>query len=158
MLERRAFGEFLKIEGHFGEIQICYFSLIPECHTGGSKKTKKQQQQHSLAMAEDLESKTKRVRDLLSSFYGEENDLSPSHLSRRDTIHAINSKAFDAERYMSSLVRLSFTYLIHSLSFIFFLNLLDLMVNLKILGNEELEARVFEVFCCSFFLSEHFWI
>ena len=70
-------------------------------------------------MAEELESKTKRVRDLLNSFYGEENDLSPSHISRRDTIHAINSKDFDAERYMSSLVRSSFTFLFLSLSFIF---------------------------------------
>eukprot|EP00250_Pteridium_aquilinum_P007966 c17563_g1_i1 orf=74-2464(+) len=57
-------------------------------------------------MAEDLQSKTKRVRDLLSSFYGEEDEHAQSSptFSRRDTLQAINTKAFDAERYMSSLV------------------------------------------------------
>jgi hypothetical protein len=64
------------------------------------------EQLRALAMAEDLESKTKRVRDLLSSFYGDErSDLPPSLSPRTDTIHAINSRAFDAERYMHSLVR-----------------------------------------------------
>ncbi|KAH7284565.1 hypothetical protein KP509_34G060300 [Ceratopteris richardii] len=57
-------------------------------------------------MAEGIESKTKRVRDLLSSFYGDEEE--PAHSSptlvRRDTLQAINTKAFDADRYMSSLV------------------------------------------------------
>ncbi|MCO5566355.1 hypothetical protein L7F22_020032 [Adiantum nelumboides] len=57
-------------------------------------------------MAEDLQSKTKRVRKLLSSFYGEEDEHAQSSptLARRDTLQAINTKAFDADRYMSSLV------------------------------------------------------
>ncbi|KAI5067947.1 hypothetical protein GOP47_0016292 [Adiantum capillus-veneris] len=57
-------------------------------------------------MAEDLQSKTKRVRDLLSSFYGEDEEHAQSSptLARRDTLQAINTKAFDADRYMSSLV------------------------------------------------------
>ncbi|MCO5562521.1 hypothetical protein L7F22_016148 [Adiantum nelumboides] len=57
-------------------------------------------------MAEDLQSKTKRVRELLSSFYGEEDEHAQSSptLARRDTLQAINTKAFDADRYMSSLV------------------------------------------------------
>lgn len=57
-------------------------------------------------MEQDLESKTKRVRDLLSSFYGEEDDHGQAlpSFGRRDTLQAINTKAFDAERYMSSLV------------------------------------------------------
>eukprot|EP00249_Psilotum_nudum_P007543 c20645_g1_i1 orf=513-2891(-) len=60
-------------------------------------------------MAEDLDSQTKRVRDLLSSFYGDDSSdetaAARPGLSRRDTLQAINTRAFDAERYMSSLVR-----------------------------------------------------
>ncbi|KAH7279277.1 hypothetical protein KP509_37G013400 [Ceratopteris richardii] len=58
-------------------------------------------------MAEDIESKTKRVRDLLSSFYADEDEHAQSSptLTRRDTLQAINTKDFDADRYMTSLVR-----------------------------------------------------
>lgn len=69
-------------------------------------------------MAEDLDEKAKRVRSLLSSFYGsgEVGPDSPGGTNiyslngvpvspaRRDTLITINTKDFDLQRYMASLV------------------------------------------------------
>ncbi|KAJ7541180.1 hypothetical protein O6H91_10G049200 [Diphasiastrum complanatum] len=69
-------------------------------------------------MAEDPNEKAKRVRELLSSFYrSDESDSAestaaataamPGHTpgGRRDTLLAINTKDFNVDRYMSSLIR-----------------------------------------------------
>ncbi|EFJ29128.1 hypothetical protein SELMODRAFT_440937 [Selaginella moellendorffii] len=67
-------------------------------------------------MAEDLDEKARRVRELLSSFYkSDESDSGDFDLDapgdggvsarRRDTLLQINTKGFEPERYMASLVR-----------------------------------------------------
>ncbi|CAM6105319.1 unnamed protein product [Calypogeia fissa] len=54
-------------------------------------------------MAEDIGDKAKRVRALLSSFYGQEEVLMPT--PRRDTLQGINEPYFDSDRYIESLLQ-----------------------------------------------------
>lgn len=53
-------------------------------------------------MAEEMGDKAKRVRALLSSFYGQEEVATPT--ARRDTLQYINEPNFDSDRYIASLV------------------------------------------------------
>lgn len=55
-------------------------------------------------MAKEQDEKSKRLRDLLSSFYGSGSPESDARLGRRDTMQGINLPNFDADHYMSSLV------------------------------------------------------
>jgi hypothetical protein len=62
-----------------------------------------------MAMGQQDE-KTKRMRELLSSFYGTgspESDT-PTGYGRRDTLQGINLPNFDVDHYMESLVSLFF--------------------------------------------------
>jgi hypothetical protein len=62
-----------------------------------------------MAMGQQDE-KTKRMRELLSSFYGTgspESDT-PTGYGRRDTLQGINLPNFDVDHYMESLVKLVF--------------------------------------------------
>lgn len=54
-------------------------------------------------MSLSLDEKAKRTRDLLTSFYGD-NSSSLDGLTRSDSLHTINTPAFDPARYMNNLV------------------------------------------------------
>jgi hypothetical protein len=73
-----------------------------------------------MAMGQQDE-KTKRMRELLSSFYGTgspESDT-PTGYGRRDTLQGINLPNFDVDHYMESLVSLFLLFLGTSLPFLF---------------------------------------
>lgn len=55
--------------------------------------------------AKEQDEKSKRLRELLSSFYGSGSPESESRLSRRDTMQGINLPNFDSDHYIASLVR-----------------------------------------------------
>lgn len=52
----------------------------------------------------EQDEKSKRLRELLSSFYGSGSPESDARLGRRDTLQGINLPNFDADHYISSLV------------------------------------------------------
>lgn len=58
-----------------------------------------------MAGTEEMDEKAKRMRALLSSFYGEDAGSQPATPVRRDTLQGINLPDFDSDRYMQSLVR-----------------------------------------------------
>jgi hypothetical protein len=73
-----------------------------------------------MAMGQQDE-KTKRMRELLSSFYGTgspESDT-PTGYGRRDTLQGINLPNFDVDHYMESLVSLILLFLGTPLPFLF---------------------------------------
>jgi hypothetical protein len=73
-----------------------------------------------MAMGQQDE-KTKRMRELLSSFYGTgspESDT-PTGYGRRDTLQGINLPNFDVDHYMESLVSLFLLFLGTPLPFLF---------------------------------------
>jgi len=53
----------------------------------------------------EQDEKSKRLRELLSSFYGSGSPESESRLVRRDTMQGINLPNFDSDHYIASLVR-----------------------------------------------------
>lgn len=53
-------------------------------------------------MDEDVVDKARRVRSLLSSFYGEEEVVTPGRF--RSSLQGINEPDFDSDRYIVSLV------------------------------------------------------
>ncbi|XP_024390058.1 vacuolar protein sorting-associated protein 51 homolog [Physcomitrium patens] len=55
----------------------------------------------------EQDEKSKRLRELLSSFYGSGSPESESRLGRRDTLQGINLPNFDSDHYISSLLRKS---------------------------------------------------
>ncbi|KAG6557704.1 hypothetical protein Mapa_000469 [Marchantia paleacea] len=58
-----------------------------------------------MAGTEEMDEKAKRMRALLSSFYGEDAGSQPATPVRRDTLQGINLPDFDSDRYMQSLLR-----------------------------------------------------
>jgi len=53
----------------------------------------------------EQDEKSKRLRELLSSFYGSGSPESDARLGRRDTLQGINLPNFDVDHYISSLLR-----------------------------------------------------
>ncbi|KAL2622175.1 hypothetical protein R1flu_002380 [Riccia fluitans] len=58
-----------------------------------------------MAGTEEMDEKAKRMRALLSSFYGEDAGSQPPTPVRRDTLQGINMPDFDSDRYIQSLLR-----------------------------------------------------
>jgi hypothetical protein len=57
-----------------------------------------------MAASKEQDEKSKRLRELLSSFYGSGSPESESRLGRRDTLQGINLPNFDSDHYIASLV------------------------------------------------------
>ncbi|KAG0580912.1 hypothetical protein KC19_4G210000 [Ceratodon purpureus] len=55
--------------------------------------------------SKEQDEKSKRLRELLSSFYGSGSPESEARLGRRDTLQGINLPNFDSDHYIASLLR-----------------------------------------------------